>query len=310
MKSLWAVALLLLLTGGCLRAQGLFSLDVRDADLIDVIRLLATESGTNMVADSSVGQARVTLRLHDVSFDQAVSALSNACELTTRRDGNVMTFLRMPASARGGAHRVTTAIGLRYARAADVAKQLRGVLPDGSFLADERVNAILISGEKPVQATARELVRALDRRTPQVMFEVRVADVVAANDNSNVGVVFGGAGAGGGPGQTLYTFANRSIAINATLNALVSQNHAKVLATPRLVTQNNREADLLVGQSYPVVTQNTAGSSTTQQVQYIDIGVKLAADADDRRRRNDHRGDASGIQHASGGNERRFSDHR
>ena len=62
-------------------------------------------------------------------------------------------------------------------------------------------------------------------------------------------------------------------AVNATLNALVSEGHAQILATPKLVTINNKEADLLIGQTYPVVFYDMRLGG--QQVQFVDIGVKL-----------------------------------
>jgi type II secretory pathway component GspD/PulD (secretin) len=260
-------------------AQSLLSLDVRDADIVDVVRLLSTQSGQNMVADGSVKNQHVTLRLRDVSFDEALRALSRACGLSVRREngiitlGHAVTDATHASAVQDGA--MAEAIALRYAKPADVERELHNALPEGSYLTDDRINAVIITGDQHLQAVARALLAAIDKATPQVMFEVRVADVVMANDQSNVGIIFGGAGIGGGPGQAVYSFANRSVAINATLNALIQENRAKILATPRLTTQNNREANLLVGQSYPIVTQTTVGVTSTQQVQYVDIGVKL-----------------------------------
>jgi type II secretory pathway component GspD/PulD (secretin) len=45
------------------------------------------------------------------------------------------------------------------------------------------------------------------------------------------------------------------------------------LATPKLVTLNNKEADLLIGQTYPVVYYDARLGG--QQVQFVDVGVKL-----------------------------------
>jgi type II secretory pathway component GspD/PulD (secretin) len=272
------------------------SLDLRDADLVDVLRLLATESGVNVIADASVKHDRVTLRLHDVTFDTALSVIAHAYDLQVRREGGVRIVgmsgamnrkygdaagelgartavlptrraqpeelvkpltdalppgtvviadkhsgallvtgdpasvqrarrlvAALDAPVRGGVAAAGTvsaaAIPLRYARAAEAIKQLKGVIPDNGYVADERQNAVLITGSAETIATARQLLAALDVASPQVMFEVRVAAVTRANDTSNIGVLFGGVGAP--PGQAVSTFANRSIAINATLNALI-----------------------------------------------------------------------------------------
>jgi len=54
---------------------------------------------------------------------------------------------------------------------------------------------------------------------------------------------------------------------------LVSHGRAQILATPRLVTLNNHEATLLIGQTYPIVYSSSAFGG--QEVQFVDIGVKL-----------------------------------
>jgi type II secretory pathway component GspD/PulD (secretin) len=149
------------------------------------------------------------------------------------------------------------------------------VLPDGSYVADDAQNAIVVSGNEEVQHTAAQFLHSMDVPSPQVLFEVRVADIEPQNDQSDVGIQFGGYDLSGQPisGAATYAFARNSIAINARLNSLVSEGHAQILATPKLVTLNNKEADLLIGQTYPVVYYDARLGG--QQVQFVDIGVKL-----------------------------------
>lgn len=349
MKTRLLLGLLFLCLFGGASAQQLISIDVRDADITDVIALLARESGTNIIADGSIPPQKVTLQLKRVSFGDALAAvigsrdlqihnehgilLVGSSEVMNRRYGNsesafasrtVVLALRharpeevakeisdglpistivvadkrtgsvivsgnaetierarqlvgaLDAPAFGAAgHSAVKVFGLKYLRPSDIVKQLKDVLPDGSYLADDAQNAVIVTGNVETQDTARAFLTSLDVPTPQVMFEVRVADLEPENDNSNIGFQFGGLDLSGQPvpGATTYAFTRQSIAINARLNALVSQGHAEILATPKLVTLNNREADLLIGQTYPVVYYDaTLGG---QQVKFVDIGVKL-----------------------------------
>lgn len=164
---------------------------------------------------------------------------------------------------------------LRYLKPSEVTGDLKGVLPDGAYLPDDAQNAIVVSGNDDVQRAAAGFIRSLDVPSAQVLFEVRVADVQPQNDQSDVGIEFGGYDLAGQPiaGAATYAFAGNSIAINARLNALVSKGRARILATPKLVTMNNKEADLLIGQTYPVVYYDAHFGG--QQVQFVDIGVKL-----------------------------------
>ncbi len=325
-----------------------FSLEARDVELADVIRLLGAQSGRNVVADGSVRTQRVTIRLAGVSFDQALATLVAAYGLQTHRDGRIVIVgdaasmnrrfpddaaaggtqtqvftlqhaqpaelvaslqnalaqgtvvvgdkrtgalvvtgspptiararrlvaaLDAPAFGAGGASSTAT-IQLHNLKAGDAVKALKGTVPEGALFADDRQNVVVVSGNAELQSTVRALLGGLDGPGRQVMFEVRVADVEPIDDSSNVGVELGGTGYGSGAlGQFPYTLTKSSVIVNAQLNALVQRGHAAILAQPRVATLNNREASLLVGEQYPVVSVNQ--QTGFPSVQTIDVGVRL-----------------------------------
>jgi type II secretory pathway component GspD/PulD (secretin) len=174
-----------------------------------------------------------------------------------------------------GAAGATTVLPLRFLKPSEAIKALKGLVPETGLIPDDRQNAIVVAAAPDVTAAARALVTSLDVPSRQVTFEVRVADVTPTNATSNVGLIFGGVSVQGDPtvAAASTTFVRGSIAVNATLNALVEEGHASILSEPRLTTLNNREADMLVGSSYPVVYFDAR--TGTQQVQFVDIGVKL-----------------------------------
>jgi type II secretory pathway component GspD/PulD (secretin) len=169
----------------------------------------------------------------------------------------------------------TTSYPLRYLRPDDAVAKLKALLPDGNVLADEEQNAVLVSGGERVQSVARGLLAQIDVASPQVLFEVKVADLTPVNDSSNVGFEFGGLDLTGQPlpGAATYAFTTGTIPVNARLNLLVSKGHAQILATPKLVTINNKEANLMIGETYPIVYSTSVLGG--QNVQYVDIGVHL-----------------------------------
>ncbi|MEO7202495.1 MAG: secretin N-terminal domain-containing protein, partial [Candidatus Tumulicola sp.] len=175
-----------------------------------------------------------------------------------------------------GARTTSTSVyRLRYLRADDVVAKLKTVAPDGVYVADEEQNAVLVAGGDRAQSAVAAIVTQLDRPSPQVLFEVRVADVTPVNDSSNFGIEFGGVDTQGNslPGAVAYSFTGGTISVNVQLNALVSKGRASILATPKLVTINNREADLSIGETYPIVYSTSVFGG--QNVQYVDIGVHL-----------------------------------
>ena len=324
------------------------TIDARDADIGDVIRLIGSESGSNIVADASVKPQRITFRLRNVDASTALATLAQAYNLQIHRDEGVIIVgdaavmnrryldAGLPGGAQttvftltrakpddvatallaalppgtvalgdkrtasvivttsesamtrarrivdaldravpaGGGLTTTATFAIRNERPADVVKALHGALPDTPAIADDPSNSVILSGSSDALATARTLLAGLDRPGRQVMFEVKVTDVKPNDDSSNVGVEFGGGVFGTGAlGQFPYTLAKSSIVVNAQINALVQNGRAQILATPRIATLNNKEASLLVGEQYPVVTVNQ--QTGYPSVQTIDVGVQL-----------------------------------
>lgn len=251
------------------------SIDARNTDLSDVIGLIARQSGLNIVADASVKPRRITFRLRDVDSDTALATLAQAYDLQTHRSGNiVLVGDAATMNRRYGGVVNSTAIALRNAKPSDAVKALKGTVPDATMVADDRSNTVVVTGSPESQTTARALLGSIDGPGRQVMFEVRVTDVKPLDNNSNVGIQFGGTGFGAGAvAQFPFALTKSTIAINAQINALVQNGHAQILATPRIATLNNREATLLVGESYPIVTVNQQTGFPT--VSNVNVGVQL-----------------------------------
>lgn len=66
-------------------------------------------------------------------------------------------------------------------------------------------------------------------------------------------------------------------AFSALFNALVARNNVNVLSTPNLLTTDNEEAEINVGQNIPIPTGQTVGTggTTTMTIQRETVGIKL-----------------------------------
>lgn len=208
-----------------------------------------------------------------VADKRTASVIVTAGALTVERARRLIAALDGPAfGSTGGISSIS--LTLRYAKPSEAIKELKGSLPENAVIADDRSNAVVVTGSAELLASARALLAGLDRPGRQVLFEVRVTEVKPIDDNTNVGILFGGPGFGtGAVGQFPFTLTTSSIVINAQINALIQNGHAQVLATPRIATLNNREAALLVGQTYPIVTVNQQTGFPT--VTNVNVGVQL-----------------------------------
>jgi type IV pilus assembly protein PilQ len=192
---------------------------------------------------------------------------------TIARARRLVEALDAPGYGTGGSVSLQT-IPLRNLRAADAARALKVLVPDNAIVPDDRQNAIIVNGNAETLSAARALLASIDAPSRQVMVEVRVADVQPVNDTTDVGAQLGGTGFGAGAlAQFPYTLTKNSVIVNAQINTLIQHGRASILAQPRIATLNNREASLLIGEQYPVVTVNQ--QTGFPSVQTIDVGVRL-----------------------------------
>jgi general secretion pathway protein D len=73
-----------------------------------------------------------------------------------------------------------------------------------------------------------------------------------------------------------YSLVGRDV--NATIHALAAVNKTEVLSRPSVLTRNNQQATILVGQTIPIITSSTASALTgvpTNTIQQQDIGIIL-----------------------------------
>ncbi len=136
------------------------SLDFKNADIHDVLRILADVSGLNIVATDDV-RARVTLRLVEVPWDQALDVIMQANGLEQTQVGNVITIsttrrLEVERNARLAAQTAeqrlapleTEYVRVNYVKAEDV------------------VRLITQEAQQRAAAAARAPTRAAPTRTP------------------------------------------------------------------------------------------------------------------------------------------------
>ncbi|HUK57520.1 MAG TPA: type IV pilus secretin PilQ [Nitrospiria bacterium] len=163
------------------------SLDFQDADLSNVLRLLADVSGLNIVISEGV-KGKVTLKLISVPWDQALDIVLKMNSLGQTRDGNIIRVATLADIAKQQdeeAHAkdakfkaedlITKVIFVNYASAQEMALSLKKTLsPRGDVTVDLRTNTIVVKDIDKEVNEAVALAKALDTRTPQVQIEARI----------------------------------------------------------------------------------------------------------------------------------------
>jgi general secretion pathway protein D len=190
-------------------------------------------------------------------------------------------------------------------------------LTDIRFVADEVTNAIIVTTYPRIYKEIEETMKKLDRMPRQVLIEVLAAEV-KLDDSTKLGIEWAvrsgkftitntqnsitgttgsnspslpgqgllpGAGSLGGGvvplGFNVFAFAAGEFI--AALNALATENRVNVLASPAIMTSENKKAVINVSTSVPIVTSQQVpvsaggdtGNSITQAVEYKDAGIIL-----------------------------------
>jgi general secretion pathway protein D len=209
-------------------------------------------------------------------------------------DGNTQVIYLHYAQAK---ELVETLTGINDSKgkATDLAKTLESTQKDVDIRADEATNALVITAPDVEMRSLQDVVRQLDIRRAQVHIEAIIAEVSYTKDQE-IGVEWSTKTVKDGVSVKSMTNnlgdfvsnAGKSLSVGyfvgselrALLNAFAQDTNVNVLSTPSIVTLDNEEASILVGQNIPTVsgsfTTNTSGSTNPfQTVQRQDIGVKL-----------------------------------
>ena len=205
------------------------SLNFQDIDVRSVLQLIADFTGLNLVASDSV-TGRITIRLQNVPWDQALEIILKSKGLGKRQVGNVIMIA--PAEEIAAREKIeiksnqqveqlaplsTQYIQLSYAKAADILTLMtsgrnggsssngsgagdgngnpdsnQGSLlsPRGTVSVDARTNTLIIQDTAATIDKVRDLITRLDVPVKQVMIEARI---VQANDSftKELGVQWG-----------------------------------------------------------------------------------------------------------------------
>ncbi|MCS6799568.1 MAG: type IV pilus secretin PilQ [Myxococcota bacterium] len=179
-------------------------LDFKDADIHNILRLLADVGGVNIVTSDDV-QGTVTIRMRNVPWDQALEVILQAKGLGMVRRGNLIRVApletlekeREAAIARQKQREVLAQLSTRivpvsYARATDLSPRVRELLSGrGSVSVDERTNVLIVRDIAENLDDVEELVRTLDTQTPQVLVEARIVEATSQYTR-DVGIQWGG----------------------------------------------------------------------------------------------------------------------
>lgn len=278
---------------------------------------MAADERTNSILMTGEPAARLKARATIIQLDTALESgggNTHVIYLKYAKAENLVKILMgiqssttQPGGARGTAARAPAVAG--------AASSIGGFGQLADIQADDDTNALIITADPNTLKSLKSVIRQLDIRRAQVLIEAIIAEITAGksrelgvgmavdgspSDDNNVPVGmsnFGGLGnilaAASGlstdpsallsPGLTLGAgkTSGSGTRYALLLRALATDDSSNILSTPSIVTLDNEEAEIIVGENVPFVTgQYTSTGSTDpsnpfQTIERQDVGLTL-----------------------------------
>lgn len=168
-----------------------------------------------------------------------------------------------------------------------------GMIGEAMISSDPETRSLVIIADDETQEAIAKVISALDQPKPQVLIKVVFMEVTH-RDNSDIGIegifnhtfnngkdtgaastafgplgqLVGSAGTGG-----MYTLTTSDF--SATLRAIQENGETEILSRPSVLTRNNQEAIITIGQEVPFITNSRIDDQgdILNTVQYDDVGI-------------------------------------
>ncbi|MBN1405510.1 MAG: type IV pilus secretin PilQ [Candidatus Omnitrophica bacterium] len=166
-------------------SPGNVTIDFKDADIHNVLRILSYKSGVNIVAGKDV-EGTVTIHLTDVPWEKALDVVLKTYGFAYEREGNI---IRVATAENLGKEPLKTEVfKIGYAKCEDITAAVKDMISSrGSVRFDKRSNTIIVTDIPTNIYKIQQVVEKLDEPTPQIYIEAKLVET-EINDDEKLGI--------------------------------------------------------------------------------------------------------------------------
>ncbi len=277
--------------------KGLTSISFKDADLRDVIKMLSGEGGYNVVVGNDV-TGKVTFDLHNVTIQDALDAalkingygIEKMGEILFIKPASQLVTQYSPMQPAITPHLQIRSFKLNYINASDITASIKEYSSaNGKVTANISNNLIVVEDLVENLNRIETILNNMDVVPKQVLIEAKVLEI-RLSDDLQLGVDWNKVVTGG---DATYTFQGSNFSNPVTtgapglyfnidtpsfkmfLDTLQQKGDLKTLSTPKLVTLDNKEAQIIIGGRLGYRVTTTSNQVTTEDVEFLEIGTML-----------------------------------
>ncbi|MCP4671079.1 MAG: hypothetical protein GY857_07215 [Desulfobacula sp.] len=286
-----------------LRSNAPISLKFKQTPVLNVFEIISKLSGINFIFDKDIKSSKVTLFMTDVKFDRFLDVLlkTNALKAKMINRRTMLIYPNTPAKAKEYDELYVKTFYLSYLKAKKAVSILTKILKSKNIIANEKLNAVTIRGQKENVEMAAKIIAANDRTPSEVILNVEIMEVsrnkekdlgLSISDTITFGVsetssgidfnsAFGFAGMASLDDISKITSKELYLSLpTATLKLLKKDGDTKILAKPQIRISSAEKASILIGEKVPLRSNRKVQTdgTTTYDFLYQDVGVKLTAE--------------------------------
>ena len=176
----------------------------KDADIKNVLMLFAEYEDKNFIIDERV-KGKITIRLKNVPWDQALDLILDMKNLHKIEDGNIVRIVPMSYIKAKELEKIkqkerkkklsvlkTKVLYINFAKASDIKGKIKKLISKrGSLITDQRTNSLIVTDISENISKIEKVLKVLDKPTPQVVIEAKIV-VVKNNVSDELGIQWGG----------------------------------------------------------------------------------------------------------------------
>ena len=275
---------------------GFFSINFKDAELVDVIRLLSEQHELNLVLGEGV-TGKITLRLKKVPLEKALDLILKANGYTWFIDDNILLVKPAEGDITHSAELETRIFQLYFLDAEMVITALTEIftsqgkavpLSSASAIGGEAagMDLIMVTDVPTNFELIERIIRTLDQENAQINISIKFIETTLKQDeamginwslraDTSLSFGIGEIVSKSGASVNLATLTPMTFA--AMLQVLAEDAGTTLLQEPQVTTFNNSPATITVGTTIPVLVPQQEGSMFgAQPYTYQDQNVNVS----------------------------------
>ncbi|MFZ5802675.1 MAG: secretin N-terminal domain-containing protein [Candidatus Omnitrophota bacterium] len=176
--------------GGVPGPEKIISINLTEADIGIVFRVLAMEAGVNIVTGPEIS-GNVTIQLTNVPWQSAFDTIVKTYGYAYEKEGNIFYVTTEEAMSKRRSLGVRTEVyDLKYAKLSEVIAALGASVRNVRIQPVQGTNQIMLTASPSEVESAREIISQVDFRQPQVHIDAKIIRT-ALSKGENMGVDWG-----------------------------------------------------------------------------------------------------------------------